>query len=62
MNGKFENTSETFAVEFAFKDYELELGDKIRLQIWDTSGHEKHKMITFAHMRRAVGAFLVYDI
>mmetsp|Transcript_27154 Transcript_27154/g.24030 ORF Transcript_27154/g.24030 Transcript_27154/m.24030 type:complete len:149 (+) Transcript_27154:16-462(+) len=62
LNDKFENTTATYAVEFAFKDYQRETGEKIRLQLWDTSGNEKHKMITFAHMRRTVGAFLVYDV
>ena len=62
LNGSFENTVPTWAVEFAYKDYETENGEKIRLQLWDTSGSDKYRSISFGHMRRAVGAFLVYDL
>ncbi|GMH12732.1 hypothetical protein Nepgr_014573 [Nepenthes gracilis] len=34
----------------------------VKAQIWDTAGQEHYRAITSAYYRRAVGAFLVYDI
>uniref|UniRef100_A0A7S3K669 Uncharacterized protein n=1 Tax=Euplotes crassus TaxID=5936 RepID=A0A7S3K669_EUPCR len=62
LGQQFENTSPTCAVEFAFKDYTSGTDDRLRLQVWDTSGDDKHKCITFAHLRRALGVILVYDV
>ena len=62
LSNTFANTSPTWAVEFAIKDYELDNGETARIQLWDTSGHDKYRMITFGHLRRTVGALLVYDI
>ena len=62
LSNTFASTSPTWAVEFAIKDYELDNGEIARIQLWDTSGADKYRMITFGHLRRAVGAILVYDI
>ena len=51
----------TIGVEFASKT--IELNNKlIKIQIWDTAGHEAFKSITRTYYKGAVGALLVYDI
>lgn len=52
----------TIGIEFATKTVTLRDGGMIKTQIWDTAGQEKYRSITSAHYRKAVGAFLVYDI
>ena len=51
----------TIGVEFASKT--IELNNKlIKIQIWDTAGHEAFQSITRNYYKGAVGALLVYDI
>ena len=51
----------TIGVEFASKT--IELNNKlIKIQIWDTAGHEAFQSITRTYYKGAVGALLVYDI
>ena len=52
----------TIGVDFVKKDVELENGNKITLQIWDTAGQEKYKSISAALYRGAKGVLFVYDI
>ena len=40
----------------------LKSGTRVKAQIWDTAGQERYLAITTAHYRRAIGAFVVYDI
>ena len=40
----------------------LKSGTKVKAQIWDTAGQERYLAITTAHYRRAIGAFVVYDV
>ena len=35
---------------------------RIKVWVWDTAGQERYRAITSSHYRRAVGAFLVYDV
>ena len=51
----------TIGVEFAAKIIELD-GKFIKIQIWDTAGHEAFQSITRTYYRGAAGALLVYDI
>ncbi|KAJ8264656.1 hypothetical protein GJAV_G00152190 [Gymnothorax javanicus] len=51
----------TIGVDFKIKTIELE-GKKVKLQIWDTAGHERFRTITTAYYRGAMGIMLVYDI
>eukprot|EP01119_Soliformovum_irregulare_P009146 TRINITY_DN22308_c0_g1_i1.p1 TRINITY_DN22308_c0_g1~~TRINITY_DN22308_c0_g1_i1.p1 ORF type:complete len:202 (-),score=37.38 TRINITY_DN22308_c0_g1_i1:89-694(-) len=56
-----ENFRVTIGVDFKFK--EMRQDDKdIKLQIWDTAGHEKFRTITSSFYRGAHGVFLVFDI
>ena len=61
-DNKFREQHEiTIGVEFAAKIIELE-GKFIKIQVWDTAGHEAFQSITRTYYRGAVGALLVYDI
>ena len=37
-------------------------GIVVKVQIWDTAGHERFKSITQSYYRNAAGCFLVYDL
>ena len=59
---KFRDKHEiTIGVEFASKTIELD-NKIIKIQIWDTAGHEAFQSITRTYYKGAVGALLVYDI
>jgi Ras-related protein Rab-2A len=51
----------TIGAEFGTKIIELE-GKFIKIQVWDTAGHEAFQSITRTYYRGAAGALLVYDI
>jgi GTPase SAR1 family protein len=53
----------TFGVEFLFRTVDLpNSNQKVKAQLWDTSGAREFLAITTTHYRFAVGAFLVYDV
>ena len=62
--GIFENKPKTtYGVEFEFRTVPLPRSNqRVRAQIWDTSGAKQFLSITTIHYRFAVGAFLIYDI
>ena len=51
----------TIGIDFKIKTLNLD-GKVIKLQIWDTSGGERFRMITPAYYRGANGIFIVYDV
>jgi Ras-related protein Rab-1A len=51
----------TIGVDFRFKSFSLE-GNKIKLQIWDTAGHERFRTITSSYYRGAHALMMVFDI
>lgn len=61
---KFEKKPKaTYGVEFEFKTIPLPASNqRVRAQLWDTSGAKQFLSITTTHYRFAVGAILVYDI
>eukprot|EP01067_Filipodium_phascolosomae_P006516 Filipodium_phascolosomae@DN4786_c0_g1_i1.p1 len=60
--GEFETESKaTVGAEFATKV--LRLADHgVKIQVWDTAGHERYRSITTAFYRGAKGALLCFDI
>ena len=53
----------TYGVEFEFKTVQIpNSNQRVKAQIWDTSGAKQFLTITTTHYRFAVGAFLVYDV
>ncbi|KAK9768756.1 Ras- protein Rab-4B, variant 2 [Basidiobolus ranarum] len=54
-------SSHTIGVEFGSRI--VNIGEKaVKLQIWDTAGHERFRSVTKSYYRGAAGALLVYDI
>ncbi len=51
----------SIGVDFKSKDIELN-NQKIKIQIWDTAGHERFKSITTSYYRGANAIVIVYDI
>jgi len=46
-----------------FKSKDMTIGDKrVKLQIWDTAGHEKFRTITTSYYRGAHGIVIVFDL
>ena len=46
-----------------FDEKLLKIGDKkVRLEVWDTAGHEKFRAITPAYYRSSNGVVLVFDV
>ena len=61
---KFEKKPKsTYGVEYEFKTVPLpDSNQRVRAQLWDTSGASQFLSITTTHYRYAVGAVLIYDI
>ena len=51
----------TIGVDFKFHTFPVEK-KRVKLQIWDTAGHERFQTITSAYYRGADGVILVYDV
>lgn len=51
----------TIGVDFKTKHLVVD-GQKVKLQIWDTSGQEKFKAITKSYYRGAQGVFIIFDV
>jgi len=51
----------TIGVDFRFKSFPLD-GNKVKLQIWDTAGHERFRTITSSYYRGAHALMIVFDI
>eukprot|EP00051_Salpingoeca_urceolata_P032252 m.14854 g.14854 ORF g.14854 m.14854 type:complete len:224 (+) comp4911_c0_seq1:528-1199(+) len=52
----------TVGVDFASKTVFLPSGDRVRLQLWDTSGDERFRTLTPWYIREAAASLIVYDI
>lgn len=48
-------------MDFRFKSFPLD-GNKVKLQIWDTAGHERFRTITSSYYRGAHALLIVFDI
>eukprot|EP01083_Nonionella_stella_P124451 375768_1 len=51
----------TLGIDFSKKDIEID-GTTVRLQIWDTSGHERFRTITTSYYGQTNGIMVVYDV
>ncbi|CAG2174945.1 unnamed protein product, partial [Oppiella nova] len=56
-----ESIKSTVCVDFKNRTIELD-GKRVRLQIWDTAGHERFRAITSSYYRGAHGIIVVYDV
>ena len=56
-----DNFMPTIGVDFKIRQMEVD-EKKIKLQIWDTAGHERFKTITAAYYKGAHGIIVAYDI
>ena len=61
VNNEFmQNHISTIGLSSAAKNFTLG-NDKIKLQIWDTVGHERFRTVTSTYYNRTQGIILVYD-
>lgn len=61
VSNHFENTLPTTGPEFQSKV--VNIGEKnVKLQIWDTSGHEAFNSLTKSYYRSMAGVVVVYDL
>ena len=57
------NKREYNGVEYEFKTVRLpNSNQRVKAQIWDTTGNKEYQFIATTHYRFAVGAIVVYDI
>uniref|UniRef100_A0A1I8HF31 Ras-related protein Rab-43 n=1 Tax=Macrostomum lignano TaxID=282301 RepID=A0A1I8HF31_9PLAT len=56
-----ETQASTIGVDFAMKTLLID-GVRVKLQIWDTAGHERFRTITQSYYRSASAAIIAYDI
>ncbi|XP_025303285.1 ras-related protein Rab-42 [Canis lupus baileyi] len=52
----------TVGVEFYSRMLQLRAGPRVKLQLWDTAGHERFRCITRSFYRNVVGVLLVFDV
>ncbi|XP_008566906.1 PREDICTED: putative Ras-related protein Rab-42 [Galeopterus variegatus] len=52
----------TVGVEFYRRELQLRAGPRVKLQLWDTAGHERFRCITRSFYRNVVGVMLVFDV
>ncbi|MBZ3882070.1 Ras-related protein Rab-39A [Sciurus carolinensis] len=52
----------TVGVEFYSRALQLPAGPRVKLQLWDTAGHERFRCITRSFYRNVVGVLLVFDV
>ena len=64
MENEFDKkTSATISANYLEKVVQVEGSvNKIRIQLWDTAGHERFKTINRIYYRDASAALVVYDI
>jgi small GTP-binding protein len=60
-NTFYDHMTPTIGVEYALKTIDIE-GKRIKIQIWDTAGHERFQAITSAYYRSTQGCIVVYDV
>mmetsp|Transcript_54629 Transcript_54629/g.144346 ORF Transcript_54629/g.144346 Transcript_54629/m.144346 type:complete len:392 (+) Transcript_54629:3-1178(+) len=62
VDGSFtEHFNQTIGVEFSSRHISVD-GRTVKLQIWDTAGHESFRSLIRSYLRGAHGIVLVYDV
>lgn len=51
----------TIGVDFKLRTIQVD-NTRVKLQVWDTAGQEKFRVITKAYYRNAAGILIVYDV
>ena len=52
----------TIGMDCKYKNVDLENGESIRLQLWDTAGQDRFRSITRNLYKGAAGIILIYDV
>jgi len=52
----------TIGIEYKQKVMNLNNNKQVKIQIWDTAGHERFRTITPVYYRNIDGALLIFDI
>ncbi|XP_021507096.1 ras-related protein Rab-42 isoform X2 [Meriones unguiculatus] len=52
----------TVGVDVCSRVLQLRAGLRVKLQLWDTAGHERFRCVTRSFYRNTVGALLVFDV
>uniref|UniRef100_A0A7E4V3H9 Ras-related protein Rab-18 n=1 Tax=Panagrellus redivivus TaxID=6233 RepID=A0A7E4V3H9_PANRE len=61
LGGNVNSTKTTIGVEFHAKTMQID-GRPVKMQLWDTAGQDKYRVIVKQFYRNAVAIALVYDI
>ena len=62
-NNEFTNTVVvTYGVDFRSRDILFNGSDIIRVQVWDTSGGNRYRNITYSYFKGAQAIIIVYDV
>ncbi|PFH36473.1 putative Ras-related protein Rab2BV [Besnoitia besnoiti] len=51
----------TLGVDFETRTLDID-GTKVKIQLWDTAGHERFRSVTLSYYRSAMGALVVFDV
>ena len=58
----FQHTGTTIGLDFKMKEMQLEEGQTIKLQIWDTASLDRYYTIIKNYLKGADGLILIYDV
>ncbi|XP_051978842.1 ras-related protein Rab-19 isoform X1 [Xyrauchen texanus] len=56
-----DNHQNTIGVDFTVRSMDID-GKRVKMQVWDTAGHERFRTITQSYYRSAHGAMIAYDL
>ncbi|EPR56549.1 putative Ras-related protein Rab2BV [Toxoplasma gondii GAB2-2007-GAL-DOM2] len=59
--GRFLPHRTTLGVDFETRTLDVD-GRRVKIQLWDTAGHERFRSVTLSYYRSAMGALVVFDI
>ncbi|KEP65073.1 UNVERIFIED_CONTAM: Ras-related protein Rab2BV, putative [Hammondia hammondi] len=59
--GRFLPHRTTLGVDFETRTLDVD-GRRVKIQLWDTAGHERFRSVTLSYYRSAMGALVVFDM